>query len=177
MNSISAEDDLQLIYAMQLRCGDRKLVLPRNVIMELKPFAEPEPLQHPQSRKLIKSEPWVLGSVIHRNLPVPVVSLEMLVDGSSDYERRRARICIMHAVSEALSPPSFAIVCQGFPSLLEVPATLAAKLAEQKAPANPDEDNPYIAAHIHLGGYLSAVPDLPAIESALSVALTEAKQD
>lgn len=170
-------DNLDALYCMQLRCGERKLIVPRNAIMELKPFAEPEPLQHPQSRKLIKAEPWLIGSVVHRNLPVPVISLEMLVDGASDYERRRARLCVMHAVSDALNPPSFAIVCQGFPSLIEVPGVLADPLAQQAAPEDPDTDNRFIAAQIHIGGFLSAVPDLDAIESALSEALLQAKND
>lgn len=177
MSTPSQIDDLELLYAMQIRCGDRKLLLPRNVIMELKPFAEPEPLQHPQTRKLIRSQPWVLGSVIHRNLPVPIISLEMLVDGAADFERRRARLCLMHGISDSLSPPNYAVVCQGFPSLLEVPAMLANNLAEQPAPQDPDQENPFIAGQIHLGGYLSAVPNLPAIESELALALTEAKQD
>lgn len=177
MTSDSSIENLDTLYCMQIRCGDRKLVLPRNSIVELKAFAEPEPLQHPQSRKLIKAEPWIIGSVVYRNLPLPVISLEMLIDEASDYERRRARLCILHAVSDTLSPASYAIVCQGFPSLIEVPGLLGESLAQQTAPANPDAKNHYIAAQIQLGGFLSAVPDLDAIESSIHQALANAKND
>jgi chemotaxis signal transduction protein len=168
---------LDALYCMQIRCGERKLVLPRNAIVELKPFAEPEPLQHPQSRRLIKAAPWIIGSVIHRNLPLPVISLEMLLDASSDYERRRARLCIMHGISDALNPPSYAIVCQGFPSLIEVPKNMAEPLAQEAAPADPDANNELIAAQLQLGGFFSAVPDLDVIESLISEALANAKND
>lgn len=177
MSTTSPEDNLEMLYAMQIRCGDRKLVLPRNAIIELKPFTEPEPLQSPQTRKLITAEPWILGSVMYRNLPVPVLSLEMLIDGASEIERRRCRVCILHGIGNALLPPMYAVICQGFPSLLEIPGKLNENVADQIAPENPDADNPYIAAQIQLGGYLCAVPNLPNIEQALAQAINDAKDD
>ena len=170
----SLEHHAEPLYVMQLRCGERKLVVPRNVVVELKPFHDPEPLQHPQTQKLLRSNtPWLLGSVIYRELPLPLISLEKLIDNAETFERRRARICILHSLDHASAPNHYAIVCQSFPSLLEVPNQLAETVAEQTAPPNPDGDTPYIAGQLQLGGYLSAIPNLPAIEKVLVAALAK----
>lgn len=173
MNSNNADPAVQPLYAMQVRCGSRRIIFPRNAIAELKPFAAPEPLQSPQTRELISAEPWILGSIIYRDLPIPAISLEMLIDGATQPASHRARYCIMHAIGHDLSPPLYAIVCQGFPSLLEVPGELGKQVADLPAPHNPDENNAYIAAQIQLGGYLCAVPNLPEIEQHLAQALNQ----
>lgn len=178
MSPTSADTSVQPLYAMQVRCGTRRLILPRNAIAELKPFAEPEPLQSPKTRELISSaEPWILGSIIYRDLPIPAINLAMLIDGAAQPAQHRARYCIMHAIGHDLNPPLYAIICQGFPSLLEVPGQLGQQVANQTAPNNPDNDNPYIAAHIQLGGYLCAVPNLPEIEQHLAQALNKHSDD
>lgn len=173
MSQTSSDTSAQPLYAMQLRCGTRRLILPRNAIAELKPFSEPEPLQSPETRELISAEPWVLGSIKYRDLPIPAISLEMLIDGASEPASQRARYCIMHAIGHDLSPPLYAILCQGFPSLLEVPGQLGKQVASQTAPNNPDKDNSYIAAQIQLGGYLCTVPNLPEIEQNLAQTLNK----
>lgn len=157
---------------MQMRCGERKLTLPRNAIIELAAFTEPEPQRPSQQKTARKSANWVLGSTPFQNQLVPVISLEMLIDRQQRYDPSRARLCFMQAITTAFKPAIYAVVCQGFPSLIEIPGLLADSLAAQPAPQNPDQDNPYIAAQIQLGGYLSAVPCLPAIEAAIAKQIT-----
>lgn len=171
--SVTPDNTPNMLYSMQLRCGDRRLLLPRNVVIEVKAFTQPEPLLNPSSRKPIKAPGWVLGSVPHRDQQIPLLSLEQLID-STEGSLERARICIIQAIGESLNPAIYAVTCQGFPTLLEVPATLGSDLAQQKAPANPDQGNDFIACQIQLGGYYCAIPDLLQIESLLSQTLTEA---
>lgn len=171
--AITPDNTPNMLYCMQLRCGDRRILVPRSVVIEVKAYAPPEPLLDPISKKPINGPEWILGSTRHHDQHIPVLSLEKLIDAESA-SQEQARICIMQAIGEALKPAYYAVICQGFPTLLEVPATLASTLAEQKAPENPDSDNDLIASQVQLGGTYSAIPDLPQIESVLSQALTEA---
>lgn len=171
-SSVTPDNTPDMLYCMQLRCGDRRLIVPRNSVVEIKAFAQPEPLLNPSSRQPIKAPEWLLGAIPHHDRQIPLLSLTQLIDSQkSGYER--ARICIMQALGEALQPAIYAVVCQGFPTLLEVPATLGNALAQQKAPADPDQDNDFIASQIQLGGYYCGIPDLLQIESILSQTLTE----
>lgn len=159
----------KLLYAMQLRCGERKLLLPRSVVAEVKAYSEPEPLLHPVSQQILKPNYWLIGSIRHLGANLPLLQLDGLIDGEKKQpaNSQHSRLCLLQCLDSKLGFPLYAVITQGFPSLMEVPRRLSETLAEKPAPQNPDAENAYIAAHIQLGAYLCAIPDLRAIESAL----------
>lgn len=158
---------------MQLRCGDRRLVVPRSAVVEIKAYSPPEPLLSPNGQKPIAGPNWILGSTQHRDQHLPLLALEQLIDQEQP-SPQQARICVLQILDSSLPLKGYAVLCQGFPSLLEVPAVIDSKLGQQNAADDPDVNNEFIASQIQLDGYYCAVPNLPAIEQRLAQTLSVA---
>lgn len=170
MNSASDNSDNHSpasLHCMQLRCGERHLLMPRSAVIELRAYTPPEPLATPPNARAS----WLLGTVKHLDHAIPLLALDKLIDTDSPVSRE-TQICILQALEPDLNPPCYAVVCQGFPALVEVPANLSSEQSQQHAAENPDANNPLIAAQLLLNGYYHAIPNLPLIETQISRTLT-----
>lgn len=140
--------------------GGPRLLLPRNVVIEVQGWQTPEPL--------VGAPGWLAGRLRWQEADIPVLSLAHLFGKARPLEPREARLVIWQALDGALQPAAYAVICKGFPTLVDLtPAMLAA------GQLGGTGGRP-VAGRISLGRVEAVVPDLSAIERALARALGRA---
>lgn len=103
--------------------------------------------------------PWFAGRVTHQNVSIPVVRFEVLNGGAVPEDSRRARLAIVHAVSDRLRAGLYGIVCQGYPHLVTLNRTAL------KAEPSLERDRPHLVlSRVSIAKTNALIPDLEAIE-------------
>lgn len=167
MSQVASNDDIwNIVFSMIFAVGERKVVLPRSMIAEVRSWREPEPAQQISA----KQPSWLLGELVGGHERIPLISLEKFVNRGHP-PAAKGRVVIINALTDDLSKtcqrPQFAFVCQGFPTLLEVrqPAEQSTEFDLQRV--NPKTDN-FISAEFNVGALELSVPNFPAIEARLA---------
>jgi chemotaxis signal transduction protein len=167
MSQVASNDNIwSIIFSMIFTVGERKIVLPRSMVAEVRSWREPEPVLQLSGKK----PSWLLGELVDSDGRIPVISIEKFVNRGKP-SAAKGRVVIINSLSDNLAKtchrPKFAFVCQGFPTLLEVrqPEKTPTKLDMQLI--NPKTDN-FIAADFNVGALELSVPNFPAIEARLA---------
>ncbi len=139
-------DDREL-YCILLPVGSGKLLLPRNIVEEVRGLAEPTPVPG--------APPWLMGGVRWRGSTIPLIATEPLMGAAIPAPSRRSRMIVLRAPPGTLEPAAMAILSQGFPYILRV----TPQLLLGSTPPESDQ----LVAQINLGLESPIVPDLPAL--------------
>jgi chemosensory pili system protein ChpC len=136
------------------------LLLPGTVVAEIVPYADSQP---PGAG----APEWLLGSVLWREQQIPLVSIDTFMTGEPSPAGGSARIAVLKALSNRSDMPYFGIVTKQIPRLLTV-------YQEGVEPENEGAAGlPGVAAELRVNGEQAIVPDLDAIEAALTAELAK----
>jgi chemotaxis signal transduction protein len=167
MPKVASNDDVwNIVFSMIFAVGERKIVLPRSMVAEVRSWREPTPASGLSS----KQPSWLLGELGGGDQPIPLIAMGKFLSRGQP-PAAKARVVIVNALSDSLAKtcrrPQFAFVCQGFPTLIEVrqpvdqPTELDMQLVNPKA-------NDFVAAEFNVGALELSVPNFPAIEARLA---------
>jgi chemotaxis signal transduction protein len=143
---------LEPVHALEIATGAGALLVPSACIAEVVPAVE--------IALLPLAPPWVLGVMNWRSRPVAVISFERLSGAGPRDARPRAKLAVFYPPPGSRRWQFFAIPAAADP----VPHLLDAGTV---VPAGETADRPYIAAAVHLGDRLLAIPDLEALKKVL----------
>ncbi|ROR34171.1 chemotaxis protein CheW [Inmirania thermothiophila] len=128
------------------------LLVPNAAVAEILTFQPPNPV--PQS------PPWLLGVMRWRGRLIPVLSFEAATGAPRPPLGARSRLVVLHnATAEEGGPGHYALVTQGFPSLLTAEAGSLAPLEEEGGGGEPG-----VRARVLVGGRAAVIPDFDALE-------------
>lgn len=167
MPQAASNDDIwNIVFSMIFTLGERKIVLPRSMVSEVRSWREPEPIPHLST----KQPSWLLGELVGNNQRIPLISLEKFLDRGKP-SNTKGRLVIVNSLTDALAKtchqPCFAFICQGFPTLLEVRQPQEQPLELNTSLVNPRANN-FVASEFKLGALDLSVPNFPAIEARLA---------
>lgn len=155
----------EIVFSMIFTVGERKIVLPRSMVSEVRSWREPDPI--PQ---LSQQPSWLLGELVGRNERIPLISLENLLDRDKSPEKK-GRVVVVNSIHPDLAKncqkPKFGFVCSGFPTLLEVRQPDAPSTPLDEQVIDPTADN-FISTEFSIGALTLAVPNFPAVEARIA---------
>ena len=137
-------------------------VLPNTMVVEVLPYAP--------SLGIENAPPWVIGSMLWKALPLPLISLEfMAADGPLPEAGTHSRIIVVQAVNNHPKLRYYGLVGSEAPRIIDLEREQIAKeVFLMSSPAN-------VASQVLIQGHSGIVPDIDAIETALSEVLTAAR--
>lgn len=128
----------------------RPWLIPNIVVAEIIPLRQPDrPAQGPE---------WLLGWINWRDEDIPLLSFERLNDSSQVTIGPDARIAVINTVTGKLK--FYAVIIQGIPR--------QSRIGKEDLVEEPVDSGPAEAMYVQMGGDLAVIPDLDAIERALS---------
>ena len=110
------------------------------------------------------SPDWLLGELDWKGQSIPVIAAEGLHGGQVPNRTARARLLVVQTLGDALPKSHYAIVSQGYPQLVNVGERAIHEPPEATLPPNTLRD-------VTVGNSPAIIPDLLAMESALSTAV------
>lgn len=167
MSQAASNDDIwNIVFSMIFSVGERKIVLPRSMVAEVRSWRDPEPILQLSG----KQPSWLLGELVNSDERIPVISIEKFVNRGKP-SAEKGRIVIVNTLSDDLAKtcnrPKFAFVCQGFPTLIELRQPEKTAIEVNTQLINPKTDN-FVAAEFNVGALELSVPNFPAIEARLA---------
>lgn len=138
-------NDQRELYCILLPVGNAKLLLPRNIVEEVRGLSK--------SETVADAPPWLMGTVRWRGSTIPLIAIEPLLGEIIPETSRRSRMIVLRAPEGTLEPRAMAVLTQGFPYILRVTPEL---LGKASAPAGEA-----LLAQVSLGLEAPVVPDLP----------------
>jgi chemotaxis signal transduction protein len=158
---------------MTFALGERKIVLPRSMVAEVRSWREPTPASGLSS----KQPSWLLGELDGGDQSIPLIAIERFLSQGQP-TAAKARVVIVNALSDRLAKtcrrPQFAFVCQGFPTLIEIRQPLDQPTELDKQLVNPKADD-FVATEFNVGALELSVPNFPAIEARLAALYRQKK--
>lgn len=139
-------DIASLLIPMQ----GRPWLLPNIAVAEVIPLRQPDRPGH--------GSEWLLGWINWRDQDIPLLSFERLNESGQVTIGGEARIAVLNSVTGNVG--FYAVVVQGIPRQL--------KVNRQDLVEEPVDTGPAEAMYIQLGGDLAVIPDLDAMEQAVS---------
>lgn len=139
-------DIASLLIPMQ----GRPWLLPNIAVAEVIPLRQPDRPGH--------GSEWLLGWINWRDQDIPLLSFERLNESGQVTIGAEARIAVLNSVTGNVG--FYAVVVQGIPRQL--------KVNRQDLVEEPVDTGPAEAMYIQLGGDLAVIPDLDAMEQAVS---------
>ncbi|MBA3980961.1 MAG: chemotaxis protein CheW [Alcanivorax sp.] len=139
-------DIASLLIPMQ----GRPWLLPNIAVAEVIPLRQPDRPGH--------GSEWLLGWINWRDQDIPLLSFERLNESGQVTIGAEARIAVLNSVTGNIG--FYAVVVQGIPRQL--------KVNRQDLVEEPVDTGPAEAMYIQLGGDLAVIPDLDAMEQAVS---------
>lgn len=130
-----------------------QLLLPNAAVCEVVSYRPPDaaPGAAPE---------WVLGTFSWRNHAVPLISYERLLDLDADEIGHRARVAICNTLNGNEQLPYIGILLRSAPHLVRV-------TEDSLVPVDGDQ-SPMAINRVTVNGVEALIPDLDALESALS---------
>lgn len=165
MSATSADNEL---YASLAPIGSDSVLLPNVAVSDVIGLnaLNPNDISDESSRAL---PAWFVGSVVWGEdageRSIPVVSLEALCGREQSEQSRRTRLMIINSFGTAVSLGHFALVVSGQPHLVTLTKS---SLEVSESIAIPEAAEPWILGAAALAGRQVWIPDLEAIESAIS---------
>jgi len=138
-----------------------QLLLPNMLMSEVIGYREPDEIP-------VGSPDWLLGVIVWRHLPVPVVSFDVLLGAPQQGAGHRARIALCKTISEASTRPYTAFLLQSIPRLVSVTEKSISAIASD------NRQNPLLAHHVNINDQEAWIPDLDALEQSLTEVLGKA---
>ncbi len=141
-----AEDHHEL-YCILLPLSERKLLLPRSLVQEVRGLSKVEPIAG--------SPVWLRGLVPWQDARIPLIVIEPLIGAELPEVSRRSRMVMVRVPETVLTPPVLAIHSQGFPYILRITPALVgtSEIAEYE----------HILAGVTLGFERPLIPDIPGL--------------
>ncbi|EKF72946.1 chemotaxis protein [Alcanivorax hongdengensis A-11-3] len=139
-------DIASLLIPMQ----GRPWLVPNIVVAEVIPLRQPDRPGH--------GPEWLLGWLNWRDQDLPLLSFEKLNESGQVTIGEDARIAVLNTVTG--KTPFYAVIVQGIPRLLRV--------SKNDPVEEPVDTGPAEAMYIQVGGDLAVIPDLDAIEGAVT---------
>ena len=130
------------------------LLIPNMLMPEVIGYREPDEIPR-------GAPDWLLGEVVWRHFPVPVVSFDALLGVPEQEVGHRARIALCKTISEASTRPYTALLIQSIPRLVSVTEKSIMAIPNDKAQI------PQIAHHVKIHDQEAWIPNLDALEQSL----------
>jgi len=128
----------------------RPWVVPNIVVAEIIPLRQPDRPGH--------GPEWLLGWLSWRDEDSPLLSFEKLNESGQVTIGPEARIAVINTVTGKLK--FYAVIIQGIPR--------QSRIGKEDLVEEPVENGPAESMYVQMGGDLAVIPDLDAIERALS---------
>ena len=128
----------------------RPWVVPNIVVAEIIPLRQPDRPGH--------GPEWLLGWLSWRDEDIPLRSFEKLNESGQVTIGPEARIAVINTVTGKLK--FYAVIIQGIPR--------QSRIGKEDLVEEPVENGPAESMYVQMGGDLAVIPDLDAIERALS---------
>ena len=148
------------IRGVLIQVEGARLLLPNAVIAEVLSFADPEPVEN--------APDWLLGRIRWRGWQLPLVAFSRLAGIAEERGGIGSKVVVMKALGGDARAPYFALLTQGFPRLVTVPADALVEQASAGEPAD------VVTHHVRLHEDDAVVPDLDRVQSRLADALKRA---
>ena len=154
----------QPLYAVLIALRDDALILPNAALAEVVSRERLQPLQR-RSTGIIGA--GHIGTLNWQGRDLPVLSFEALNGASAPAtDHRRARLVVLHALSERLPGRALAFLCEGHPQLMPLNAA-----ALRPAPLRTTDKPEFVLTRVRIATREAAIPDLERIEAELAAAL------
>lgn len=149
----------QSIVASQLiPLYGEQILLPNTAVAEIIDYTKAEPL--PTS---IKNAPdWLIGMLMWRGVPVPLLSFEAILGGKIAEPGPRARIAVINAIGGKGKTPFFALATQGIPRLVNVNKERIQSIDDNQ------QAMPGVHCHVVIDGETAMIPDIEEVEVRLA---------
>lgn len=138
------------ISSLLIPMQGRPWLVPNIAVAEVVPLRQPDRPGH--------GPEWLLGWLSWRDQMLPMVSFEKLNESGQVTIGENARIAVLNTVTGKV--PFYAVVVQGIPRLM--------KVGKDEPIEEPVSTGPAEAMYIQVGSDLAVIPDLDAIERAVS---------
>lgn len=148
------------VYSFLVPILEDSLLLPNTVVAEIVPFMNVSLDDGVES-----SNDWNIGSVIWRNITIPVVAIERLQGKQDLGDIRRSRIAICYTLNGNEEVPFVALMVRGIPRLVAVDEDNSKFIDDATKAAKKG-----IKAWVNVDGKKALIPDLDFIESKLQTA-------
>jgi chemosensory pili system protein ChpC len=152
--------DPKELYSLLIPLRNERLLVPRMCVAEVIPFVDAE-------RRRDESMPdWLLGTIDWNGRRLPIVSFDRAEPIEPPKGRKRpsrARIVVLHAITDQLKGGYYGILTQGFPQLVRVNPDVVALDTETPLPA----DQP-ILCRVRMIHEYPLIPDVERIEGMLA---------
>jgi len=145
------------IYSLIIPMRGTTILIPSKALAEIVPFidSEPAPKDSPQ---------WLLGSLHWRNLKIPVISYEQIIDEDfPPLERRLKMVAIINTQIGNKEMPYLGIGVEGIPRL----GLVNEETIEHREPENIENLHPTIAADVIFNGREMYLPNIVELEKIL----------
>ncbi|WP_428608047.1 chemotaxis protein CheW [Sedimenticola sp.] len=149
-NRTSAE-----VRGVLLPLQESQLLLPNAAVCEVVSYQSPDPVTN-------SAPDWVLGAFNWRSHALPLVSYERLLGQDGGEIGHRARVAICNTLNGNDQIPYIGILLRSAPHLVRV---TEASIAPYSGDAQP---TPMVVNRVLINGVDALIPDLDALESALS---------
>ena len=148
------------IRGVLIQAGEHRLLLPNATVAEVLTRAPVEPIADMPD--------WLPGRIDWHGWPVPLVAFGRLSGNANEPVALNSKIVVLKALSGDKDRPYFALLTPSFPRLVSVPRDgLLADASEESLPQG-------VHMRVLLGEQSALLPDLDAIEAAVTAALVVA---
>ncbi len=137
------------IAGLMVPLRDKQLLVPNVSVAELIGYESPE-LQ-------ADTPDWYLGTIIWRDVQIPLVSFEAANGESYDVEQLAERTIVFNGISGRDELPFYAVAAEGIPH--------AVRVGPEDAVQQEGELGECTAMMVHLSGEDAIIPDLDHLES------------
>ncbi|AOE50866.1 chemotaxis protein CheW [Kangiella sediminilitoris] len=145
------------VYSFLIPMLEDSLILPNTIVAEIVPF-----MNVALDEGAEESNEWKVGSVMWRNMNIPVVSMERIQGHQDLGDVRRSRIAIVYTLNGNEEIPFVAFMVRGIPRLVPVDDDNSEFVSEDQKPLKDG-----VKAWLSVEGHQAVVPDLDYIESNL----------
>lgn len=145
------------VYSFLIPMLEDSLLLPNTVVAEIVPF-----MNVTLDEGIEDSSNWKIGTVVWRNISIPVISIERLQGKSELGDVKRSRIAISYTLNGNEEMPFVAFMVRGIPRLVPIDDDNSEFVSD--AIQGADEG---VKAWVTVNGKKALVPDLDYIETEL----------
>ncbi len=145
----------QELRGVLLPLQEGQLLLPNAAVCEVVSYRAPDPIHGDKPD-------WVLGSFSWRNHALPLISYERLLQQDSGEVGHRARVAICNTLNQDELIPYIGILLDSAPHLARVTEEAIAPLPDDAS------EGLMVLARVTINGVEALIPDLDALEAALS---------
>ncbi|MGF1526003.1 MAG: chemotaxis protein CheW [Candidatus Competibacterales bacterium] len=147
----------QTLRIMVVTFQTGRALLPHSAVVEVLPYAKPLRIENAPN--------WVVGSILWKSIPIPLVSLERLIYRTSPGIGAHSRIIIVHALGDDPKLRDFGLLGTEPPQLDDLERGAIEDDPEFKPPTTG------VLRWVRFYGREALIPDMDAIEEELRKAL------